>query len=190
MPTLVVLAMHGAPPTDFPRAELGEYFRLHAAHEARASGQKLHPSFEAPSLTAAEEERYSELDLKLRAWPRREENDPFYAGSLALAKSLAKHSALPVILGFNEFCAPSLPEAFDEAAAEGARRVVVITPMMTTGGAHSEVDIPAAIQDARQRYPHIEFIYAWPFSRSQIAIFLATHLARHLSGKMEPQGWR
>lgn len=190
MPTLVVLAMHGAPPTDFPCAELGEYFRLHAAQQARTSGQKLHPSFEEPSLTAAEEERYKELDLKLRTWPRSVDNDPVYAGSLALAKSLAKHSALPVILGFNEFCSPSLREAFDEAADQGARRVAVITPMMTTGGAHSEVDIPTAIQDARHRYPHIEFIYAWPFSRSQTAIFLATHLDRYLSGKMEPQGWR
>lgn len=189
MPTMIVLAMHGAPPTDFPRAELGEYFRLHAAYEASHPGQKMH-AFPAETLSEKDEARYQELDERIRLWPRTAESDPFYAGSLELAKALEKHSSLRVIVGFNEFCAPSLETAMDLAVEKGARKVVVVTPMMTSGGTHSEVDIPDAVEEARARFPHVEFVYAWPFSRNQVATFLALQVARHLSGKLEPAGWR
>ena len=31
MKTIIILVMHRTPPNDFPREELGEYFRLHSA---------------------------------------------------------------------------------------------------------------------------------------------------------------
>ncbi len=189
MHTLVVLAMHGAPPTDFPQADLAEYVGLHAVDQANYPGQKLHRGFASKPPTSAEKARYAELDHLLRSWPRTEANDPFYMGSLALAQAVSKESHLPVIVGFNEFCSPSLDQALEQAATEG-RRVLVITPMMTSGGSHSEVEIPLAIQHAREKFPDIEFIYAWPFSNHQVATFLATQIARHLSGKLEPVGWR
>ncbi len=74
MKTAIVLAMHGAPPNDFPKNEIGELFGLHARLE-HASGRER----------AALKRRHEELEAKMRAWPRTIQNDPFFAGSLELA---------------------------------------------------------------------------------------------------------
>lgn len=173
MTTVIVLASHGAPPSDFPHPELSDFFRLHSQLES-GHGHGSQP------LTDVQI-RYEQLESRMRNWPRNEKNDPFYTGSISLAKALELESGLPVIVGFNEYCAPSLDEALDQAAAKGARRVVVITPMMTAGGAHSERDIPASIQAAEVRHPTIEFVYAWPFDRSKVAGFFAAQVHRFIS---------
>jgi sirohydrochlorin cobaltochelatase len=116
----------------------------------------------------------------MRAWPRSVQNDPFYAGSQELAGHLRRETGLEVILGFNEFCAPTLDEAFDQAAGRNATKIIVVTPMMTRGGEHSAVDIPAAVRRAQQRHPGKKFIYAWPFVAEDIARFLAAQVARFL----------
>ena len=168
MKTVIVLAMHGAPPNDFPKRETAELFGLYARLEAaHAAG----PERDAP------ERRFAELDAKMRAWPRTAQNDPFWAGSQELAEHLGTASGCKVIVGYNEFCAPTLDDALDQAAAHG-NRVIVVTPMMTRGGEHSEVEIPAAIQGARERHPEIEIIYAWPLDIAAIAQFLAAQVAR------------
>jgi len=158
--TVVVLAMHGSPPLDFPRDELQEYFMLEAK-------EHHHPHSGEPSP------RLRELEARMRAFPRNETNDPFWTGSRELAAALEKACGLPVLLGFNEFCAPDLDETFDRAAGTGAERVVVLTPMMTRGGGHSERDIPAAIARAQARHPAVRFVYAWPFDTAAAAEFLA-----------------
>ncbi len=177
MKSRIVLAMHGAPPLDYPRAELSEFFGLHARMEHAPAEQR-----------AAIAPRYFELDRKVRSWPRTPENDPFYAGACALADALSTAAGCEVLLGFNEFCAPSLEEALDQSAASGAGHVVVITPMVTRGGEHSEKEIPAAVQDAQQRYPQVEFRYAWPLDLQAVAQFLAGQVAGHLNeGSAGPQ---
>ncbi len=165
-PPVVVLAMHGAPPLDFPKDELTEFFTLHArsGHDATAGDSRA-------------QRRCAELEDKMRRWPRTGRNDPFRAGSVELAAELGSAAGLEVILGFNEFCSPSLSEALDQAAAR-ARRVLVLTPMMTRGGEHSALDIPEAVRAARGRHPGIEFVYLWPFPTSDIARFLAGQIAR------------
>ena len=162
MSDVIVLAMHGAPPTDFPPQEIGELFMLH-----------MRLGHVAGSERAALEGRFAALDARVRAWPRTPQNDPFYAGSLDLAAHLERLTGLPVIVGFNEFCGPSLDEALDRAAATSAGRVVVVTPMVTRGGEHSEIDIPAAIRRAGERHPQTAFIYAWPYGIGAVAHFLA-----------------
>jgi sirohydrochlorin cobaltochelatase len=162
--------MHGAPPTDYPQEELSEFFGLHARREHAG---KLNP----PALEA----RYAELEKKIRSWPRTADNDPFYAGSKALAESLGNASRYLVLLGFNEFCAPSLGEALDQAAAAGTDRVVVITPMMTRGGEHSEVDIPQEVHAAGRRHPGVAFHYIWPLDLNEVASFLSTQIKDYLS---------
>jgi len=158
---VVVLAMHGVPPADFPKRELDEFFALHAKvdHTAVAEG----PGYE----------RYVELETSLRHWPRTEDNDPYHAASLKLGRALSSAAGCEVIVGFNEFCAPSLDEALDRAVASGASSVLVVTPMMTGGGEHSERDIPAAVSRARERYPGRRIVYAWPFPVADVAAFLA-----------------
>ncbi len=174
--TVIVLAMHGVPPKDFPGSELREFFTLQAAfghgHETvPAQGQSASPD--------SRSERFAEVRDRMLSWPRTEANDPFYFGSQELAERLRRATGSAVIVGFNEFCAPDLDSALDQGAASGDDPVVVVTPMMTRGGDHSESDIPEAIARARLRHPKRKFVYAWPFEAETVSRFLAAQIARH-----------
>jgi sirohydrochlorin cobaltochelatase len=170
MKTIIVLAMHGSPPNDYPKRELGEFFTLHNRIEHAT-----------PAERATMQTRFDELDKKIRAWARTPENDPYWAGSHDIARELARETNCAVIIGFNEFCAPTLDEAFDDAATQ-AERVVVLTPMMTRGGGHSEIEIPDAIANARTRHPNVAFEYIWPLNTPAIARFLASQIAAAIPG--------
>jgi sirohydrochlorin cobaltochelatase len=167
MKKVIILAMHGAPPRDFPEQEMREFFGLHARLE-HASEPEL----------AAMEGRYAELDAKMRAWPRTAENDRFWAASHELADRLGQAASAEVIVGFNEFCAPDLDEALERAVARDADQIVVVTPMMTRGGQHAEVDIPAAVRRAQERHLSVSISYVWPFDSGEVAEFLAGQISR------------
>jgi sirohydrochlorin cobaltochelatase len=169
--TTIVLAMHGAPPMDFPKQDLGEFFGLHMQLE--------HAPVE-PDQASPHRKRYAALEKTMLEWPRDETNDPFYAASHRLAEALRQSTGLDVMVGFNEFCAPSIAQALDQAVDQGADRVLVVTPMMTPGGEHAEIDIPAAIDAARRRHRRIDFRYAWPFDTDDVAAFLAQQVLRHI----------
>ncbi len=166
----IVLAVHGAPPRDFPDREMAEYFGLHV-HREMAAAQ------------AAPTQRECHLEARLRSWPRTAANDPFWAASMQMGEQLEDSAGSPVIVGFNEFCGPSVPEALDTAVARGASHVVVVTPMLTRGGEHAERDIPAAIDRARARHPETVFTYAWPYDPGAIARFLAEQVAGLLAAR-------
>jgi sirohydrochlorin cobaltochelatase len=160
---VMVLAVHGAPPRDFPAHELAEYFGLHARREMAGGGA-------TPSA------RESFLEQRLRGWSRTAANDPFWAASVQMGALLGQAASRRVIVGFNEFCAPSVDEALEQAAAICPPRIVVVTPMLTRGGEHAEADIPAAIDRARARHPGIVIEYAWPYDPHNVARFLVEHL--------------
>jgi sirohydrochlorin cobaltochelatase len=164
MTTAIVLAMHGAPPNDFPKLELAEFFRLHTQFEQGGPGGVYLKEVL---------DRYAELESRLRLWPRNAQNDPFYAASQELAAQLSQAAGQTVIVGFNEFCGPTLDEACDQAAQQGADKVILVTPMMTRGGEHAEKDIPLVIARAKKRHPKVDFVYAWPFDSGEVAAFLA-----------------
>lgn len=166
--TVIVLAMHGTPPKDFPNAERKELFELRA-------GLKHEQGSSVALLT-----RHDFLYQKMRLWPRTAENDPFYVGSMELGHDLAAQSGFRVIVGFNEFCDPDLDKAIEEAVGLGPEKVVVTTPMMTRGGGHSKGDIPAAIARVQKQCPKTEIIYAWPFPVSEIAKFLFSQVQSFL----------
>jgi sirohydrochlorin cobaltochelatase len=170
MTTSILLAMHGATPNDFPEEERVAYFRLRAQLKLSA----------LPDRTAVQTE-HDRLDTKIRAWPRTAQNDPFYVGSQALAEALKEASGCPVIVGFNEFCAPDLDQALDQAAALPYHAIIVVTPMMTVGGGHAEGDLPEAIQRAQKRHPDRQIRYAWPFPTAAIARFLAEQIRPFIS---------
>jgi sirohydrochlorin cobaltochelatase len=165
MKAVLVLVMHGAPPNDFPERDVAELFGLQARLKSATRVER-----------AALERRRLELDAKMRAWPRTAQNDPFYAGSQELAEHVSRTTGCEVIVGFNEFCAPSLDDALNQAIARGAEKVIVITPMMTRGGEHAEVDIPAAVQTAQSQHPETPILYVWPFKVSDVASFLAAQI--------------
>jgi sirohydrochlorin cobaltochelatase len=172
MKTIIVLAMHGMPPQDFPKEEIAEFFSMHARldHAKEAEREQL-------------ERRYAELDAKMRSWPRTAENDPFFAGAQQIAQYLSKEAGCEVIVGFNEFCAPDVDDSIEKAIEEGAERVIVITPMMTRGGEHSEIDIPAAIRRMQGRYPEVSIIYVWPFEALEVGKFLADQIKGFVENK-------
>lgn len=161
---VICLAMHGEPPKDFPEEEFAEFFRLHAQAESRR--------LQDPTLIR----RYRDLDTRIRNWPRTPENDPFYFGSQEMAQHLSRATGHEVILGFNEFCAPHLEDAIDEAAERKPEKIIIITPMMTPGGGHSEEEIPALAKRAQKRHPDVPIVYAWPFDPSRTAQFLAEQI--------------
>jgi len=166
---VIVLAMHGVPPADFPRPELEEFLAIHARLE------------HAERIDKPGCERYEELETRLRFWPRTEDNDPYHAASLELGRALGSAAGYEVLVGFNEFCAPGLDETLDKAVASEADSVLVATPMMTQGGEHSERDIPSAICRARERHPGRRIVYAWPFPVTDVAAFLAGQVRQFLT---------
>ncbi len=161
---IIVLAMHGAPPNDLPRRELHQLVSLHMQ-----LASKEIPGPERRKM----ESRYAELDAIVRTWPRTERNDPFYAGAQVMGTRLSEETGLEVLVGFNEFCAPSLDQTLNQAASRGADKVIVVTPMLTPGGDHAEKDIPAAVEKAKKRHKNVDFVYAWPFEIGRVAKFLA-----------------
>ncbi len=163
---IIVLAMHGMPPKDFPEKEKMEFMRLHSQH-ARPG-----------ALTAEQMKRHAELDVQMRAWPRTETNDAFHAASCRIAAEMKKINGVEVLVAFNEFCAPGVPETLDKAAGLKQGEVVVATPMLTRGGSHAELEIPADIEKARQRHPGVQFRYAWPFDSAFVAKFLSEQIQR------------
>jgi sirohydrochlorin cobaltochelatase len=48
--------------------------------------------------------------------------------------------------------------------------------MMTQGGIHAEIQIPATVKQARERHPGVSIRYAWPFDPSEVAQFLAKRI--------------
>lgn len=169
MSRTIVLVMHGAPPRDFPRQDTAEFFSL-GSRLRQAGGPER----------AAMERRHAELDAKMRSWPRTPENDPFYTASVEMAHQLEKANGAPVIVAFGEFCAPTTRDALDEAATR-ASEVVVITPMMTRGGEHSEAEIPAEVRRASERHPDVKFSYVWPFASSEVAAFLSSQIDQFMA---------
>lgn len=168
MMSKIVLAMHGMPPSDFPEDDVFELMKLHKILEKAGEGAP-------PEM----KRRFHQLDSKIRTWERNPENDPFWAASKRLGKLLQEATGLEVVVGFNDFCGPSMNEALELAASNGADRVFVVTPMMTPGGEHSEHDIPEAIAITRERFAHVKFEYVWPFPIDDIVSFLASQIERH-----------
>jgi len=173
---IIVLAMHGVPPRDFPCQELREYFELSFKAE-----------YSPFSLSEPEIGRLTELERKMRLWPRTEKNDPFYFGSLRISQALASLAGCEVILGFNEFCAPSIEEALEEACRRKAETVLVLTPMLTPGGEHAAREIPEAIEKTKAHHPGIRIFYAWPYEPEEIARFLLAKAEKELI-KLESEG--
>jgi sirohydrochlorin cobaltochelatase len=167
---VIVLVMHGAPPKDFPRQELREFFGLHARMEQVKGPEQ-----------GALAQRHTQLEAKMRAWPRTAQNDPFWAASYQMAKDLAQATGHEVLVGFNEFCAPTLEDALEKAVETEVEPIVVVTPMMTRGGEHAEVEIPETVHQAQVRHPEVSFKYAWPFETTQVAQFLADQIDRALN---------
>jgi len=159
---VIVVVGHGAPARDTP-PELVR--RLRALEAARQHHGPM-----------GDEERA--LDHRVRAWPRTPENDPYRAGIERLVERMrARAGGLRVEVAYNEFCAPSVPERVSGLVAEGAAEIVLVPTMMTPGGVHSEVEIPALVAELSAEHPSARIVYAWPFDLDVVADVLLARAA-------------
>ncbi|KIL38647.1 sirohydrochlorin cobaltochelatase [Gordoniibacillus kamchatkensis] len=62
---------------------------------------------------------------------------------------------------FLELTPPYIPQGIEACVRRGAKRVVLI-PMMLFSAGHAKIHIPHEIDEAKQRYPHVQFMYGRP----------------------------
>ncbi len=160
----VLLVGHGAIPTDYPRELVTKLKTLEARR--RASGTEPTPE-------------ETDLDRRIRRWPRTPHTDPYQAGFEALAAHLSTRlHGERFAMAYNEFCAPTVEEALQEMIEAGITTITVVPSMLTPGGSHSEIEIPESLNRLRARFPHVEIRYAWPFDLPAVATMLASQLQR------------
>ncbi|AEH48112.1 sirohydrochlorin chelatase [Parageobacillus thermoglucosidasius] len=70
-------------------------------------------------------------------------------------------ASIHVETSFLEFGRPTIREGIDRCVSAGAREIIVI-PMILLAAGHSKLHIPAEIDEAKKRYPHVAFIYGRP----------------------------
>lgn len=58
-----------------------------------------------------------------------------------------------------QFNKPDLPEAIEATVAKGAKRIVII-PLFLYNGIHMQEDIPAVINEMKEKYPGLEIVMA------------------------------
>jgi len=63
---------------------------------------------------------------------------------------------------FLEFERPTIEQGIQACVEKGAASVYVI-PLMLLAAGHSKIHIPAAIDEAKKRYPQVQFTYGRPF---------------------------
>ncbi|OQP07090.1 sirohydrochlorin chelatase [Geobacillus sp. 46C-IIa] len=69
--------------------------------------------------------------------------------------------AFHIETSFLEFGRPSISEGIRLCAEAGAKEVIVL-PLILLPAGHSKLHIPAEIDEAKQRYPHLTFRYGRP----------------------------
>jgi sirohydrochlorin ferrochelatase len=67
----------------------------------------------------------------------------------------AAQPGLLLEIAFLEFARPTIPEAFDRLAAQGAKTVVVLPGVLLAAG-HAKNDMAAEVRQARRRYPQLD----------------------------------
>jgi sirohydrochlorin ferrochelatase len=71
-----------------------------------------------------------------------------------VAVLIKKQGGVKVIPAYLQFCEPSLPQAFEQAVAEGVERVVVV-PYFLHMGNHVARDIPEELDRLRASHPGV-----------------------------------
>ncbi|MDM5198199.1 sirohydrochlorin chelatase [Fictibacillus enclensis] len=83
-------------------------------------------------------------------------------------------SGLLVETCFLEFESPDIHEGIESCVQKGATSVAVV-PIMLLPAGHSKIHIPAAIDEAKEAYPHINFSYGRPIGVHEAALDILTH---------------
>ncbi|MDF2439761.1 MAG: sirohydrochlorin ferrochelatase [Abditibacteriota bacterium] len=86
--------------------------------------------------------------------PRPESNRDMFA---VVEEVRARGLFADVKVGFMELNEPTIPEAIDACVASGTTRVIAV-PYFLHAGTHVADDLPSLLEEAAQRYPHVEFL--------------------------------
>ena len=73
------------------------------------------------------------------------------------ARIAAQHPQRPVLCAYLELCAPSLPDACRQLAAQGATQITVV-PMFLGTGKHAREDLPVLMQTMRAAHSGVAFV--------------------------------
>lgn len=166
----VVIVGHGMPAKDFPRDKLREL------HSLSAKVSELGGEGKAPSKLVAQ---LKALEREARQWKRTPQNDPYDAAVKELASQVKRLGNFDiVVVAHNEMCGLDVHEAIGEAIRRGAQVVIVLPTMIIKGGVHSERDIPAKVEMAKQSHPNAKIIYAWPFDTKLVAQLFVQQINR------------
>lgn len=96
---------------------------------------------------------------------------------LTFAERLSARLAQPVYPGFLELADPPIASAIGEAVAAGANSIVAV-PWFLLGAGHVKNDVPAALQWAKKRYPHVAIRSGSPINvQPEILALLGDRLA-------------
>lgn len=96
--------------------------------------------------------------------------------------SLAPELDVPIIeTCFLEFARPDMLAGLNTCVARGATRVAVI-PIILFSAGHAKIHIPAAIDEAKEIHPHVQFIYGRP-------IGIHDEVINILTARMEEAGF-
>ena len=159
--TAVILIGHGGLPSDIPSEIVENFMRLHKVRIKTGS-----------KITKEE----IELDKAIRLWKRTPENDPYKTGLEELASEMKTYlNGYNIKTAYNEFCYPDIEDAVSELVEDNYSKIILVTTMITRGGSHSEKEIPEELNNLREKHPTIDIKYAWPFSMTNFAEFLAKH---------------
>ncbi len=160
----LVIAAHGIPPSDYPGMKVGLLMMLEILNE------KVHWGWL--------EKWRSRLDHEVRTWKRTSQTDPYQSAVEKLASRLSGHLGMPVYVGYNEFCAPTVAEAIEQALSQGASSVTVVSTMLIRGNTHTESEIAETVLQVAQAHPEARILYAFPVDEELVIDLLATHVQR------------
>ncbi|MDH4199287.1 MAG: sirohydrochlorin chelatase [Spirochaetia bacterium] len=80
----------------------------------------------------------------------------------AFVKNIVQKTNISIFeVCFLEFGAPDIPAGINNCILAGATEIVVI-PVILLAAGHSKLHIPSALDQAREKYPHVKFHYSTP----------------------------
>lgn len=128
-----------------------------------------------------------ECDHESQTYFELAKRNKYWMSSKKMAQSVSqKLNGRQVEFSFNEFAYPTVDQVLKTTAqGTNSKNVLVITSMLTNGGDHGEIDIPAAIERVgstkNKNGIKTTFNYAWPYDNNDVADYLQTLIEEQLA---------
>jgi sirohydrochlorin cobaltochelatase len=75
-----------------------------------------------------------------------------------VVEEVKSRGAFPIVeVGFMECNEPTIPEALAKCVERGATQVIAV-PYFLHAGTHVADDLPTLLEEAHEKYPHVEFL--------------------------------